>query len=144
MEARGRQKMWAGMGEAGAPPTKKHYYDPKLISINRRSVSYTVPAGRKDACTLLSLQAQKPISYCRNMCGWFGGRGKIIRIDVCQIFIIWQREKSGKPPKSFSEFNNCNSSPILLFCPRNPKSCFSWRIQKDARRKMIEICLFKS
>ena len=35
--------------------------------------------------------------------GW-GGRGKIIRIDVCRVFIIWPREKSGEPPKSFSEF----------------------------------------
>ena len=34
--------------------------------------------------------------------------------------------------------------PILMFCPRNPKAYFSWKIQKDARRKMIEIRLFKS
>ena len=41
------------------------------------------------------------------MFGWFGGlggRGKIIRIDVCRAFIIWPREKSGKPPKTFFEF----------------------------------------
>ena len=36
--------------------------------------------------------------------GRLGGRGKIIRIDVCRVFIIWPREKSGKPPKSFFEF----------------------------------------
>ena len=35
--------------------------------------------------------------------GW-GGRGKIIRIDACRVFIIWPRENSGKPPKSFFEF----------------------------------------
>ena len=38
---------------------------------------------------------------------WFGevgGRGKIIRIEVCRVFIIWPRENSGKPPKSFFEF----------------------------------------
>ena len=33
--------------------------------------------------------------------------------------------------------------PAILFCPRSPKSDFSWKIQKDARRKMIEIRLFK-
>ena len=36
--------------------------------------------------------------------GRLGGRGKIIRIDVCRVFIIWPGEKSGKPPKSFFEF----------------------------------------
>ena len=41
------------------------------------------------------------------MFGWFGevgGTREIIRIDVCRVFIIWPREKSGKPPKSFFEF----------------------------------------
>ena len=36
-----------------------------------------------------------------------------------------------------------NSSPILLFCPRNPKSSF-FENKKDARRKMIEIRQNKS
>ena len=86
------------------------------------------------------------------MFGWFGevffggGRGKVIRIDVCGVFIIWPREKSGKPQNKimFLVFNTCKSSPILLFCPRNPKPDFSLEIQKDARRKMNEICLSKS
>ena len=41
---------------------------------------------------------------CLDGLGRLGGRGKIIRIDVCRVFIIWPREKSGKPPKSFFEF----------------------------------------
>ena len=36
--------------------------------------------------------------------GRLGGRGQIIRIDVCRVFIIWPREKSGTPPKSCFEF----------------------------------------
>ena len=41
------------------------------------------------------------------MFGWsgeVGGRGKIIRVGVCGVWIIWPREKPGKPPKSFFEF----------------------------------------
>ena len=41
------------------------------------------------------------------MFGWFGGLGgreQIIRIDVCRVFVIWPKEKSGKPPKSCLEF----------------------------------------
>ena len=36
--------------------------------------------------------------------GAWGDAAKIIRVDVGGVFIIWPREKSGKPPKSFSEF----------------------------------------
>ena len=55
------------------------------------------------------------------MFGWFGevgGRGKIIRIDVCRVFIIWPREKSGKPPKSFFEFLTLvNRHRFFFFVP---------------------------
>ena len=57
---------------------------------------------------LTDLSSQKtdfPIVVpCLDGLGRLGGRGKIIRIDVCRVFIIWPREKSGKPPKSFFEF----------------------------------------
>ena len=42
------------------------------------------------------------------MFGWFGEvggtRANHTRRCVCRVFIIWPREKSGKPPKSFFEF----------------------------------------
>ena len=47
--------------------------------------------------------------------GRLGGRGKIIRIDVCRVFMIWSREKSGKPQKSFVEFLTLLTRHRFLF-----------------------------
>ena len=51
-------------------------------------------------------------------------------------FELFGREKSQENhQKHFLVFNTSNSSPILLFCPRNPKS-FLFENTKDAHRKM--------
>ena len=87
-------------------------------------------------------------TYCCNMFGWFGEVGGTRKNHthrcVSSFYYLAERKVRKTTKIIFRVFNTCNSSPILLFCPRNPKSYFSWKIQKDARRKMIEICLFKS
>ena len=61
------------------------------------------------------------------MFGWFGEVGgdaaKIIRIDVCRVFIIWPREKSGKPQKSFFEFLTLvTRHRFFFFVPETPNT----------------------
>ena len=75
--------------------------------------------------------------------GW--GASEKFAASMCFEFFIFRQEKRQKTTKIiFRLFNTCNSSPILLFCPGNPKSHFSWKIKKDARREMIEIRQIKS
>ena len=52
------------------------------------TIFVTVPAVPKDACTLLSLQAKKPKNLLLKHVwrAWgLGGRGKFIRVDVCEV-----------------------------------------------------------
>ena len=73
------------------------------------------------------------------------GASEKFAASMCFEFFIFRQEKRQKITKIiFRLLKSCNLSPIRLFCPRNPKSHFSWKIQKDARRKMIEIRQIKS
>ena len=56
--------------------------------------------------------------------GGLGGRGKIIRIDVCRVFIIWPIEKPGKPPKSFFEFLALLTRHRFFFFDPETLNCF--------------------
>ena len=51
-----------------------------------------------------SQATQAIVETCLDGLGRLGGRAKIIRVGVCEVWIIWPREKPGKPPKSFFEF----------------------------------------
>ena len=79
-------------------------------------------------------------TYCCNMFGWFGevgGRRKNHTHRCATSFFVAHRWKVRKTTKIiFRLFNTCNSSPILLFCPRNPGSIFLLEIQKDAHRNL--------
>ena len=68
-------------------------------------------------------------TYCCNMSVWmvWGGWGDAEKsyASMCVEFLLFGREKSqGNHQNYFRVFNTCNSSPILLFCPRNPKYFF--------------------
>ena len=41
------------------------------------------------------------VETCLAGLGSVGGRGKIIRVGVCEVWVIWSQEKLGKPPKPF-------------------------------------------
>ena len=56
------------------------------------------------------------------VCGGWGDAEKSYA-SMCVEFLLFGREKS-QENNIFRVFNTCNSSPILLFCPRNPKFCF--------------------
>ena len=74
------------------------------------------------------------------MFGWFrevGGTRKNHTHRCASSFYYLAERKVRKTTKiMFRAFNTSNSSPILLFCPRTPKSFFFLKIQKDAHRKM--------
>ena len=108
----------------------------------------TVPAVRKDETLRSTSQVKNLFSYCRNMFGWFGevGGHRKNSLHRCALSFSYLTNRNVNKTINiiFRFFNTCNSSPILLFCPRNLKSDFSWKIKKDARRKMIEIRQIKS
>ena len=101
------------------------------------------PGGTKRRMTLPHptppLRSKNLFSYCRNMFGWFGGVGGRRKNDThrcaSSFYYLAERKVRKTTNNIFRVFNTCNSSPILLFCPRNPRSIFL-RIQKDAHRKM--------
>ena len=73
------------------------------------------------------------------MFGWFGEVGGTRKNHthrcVSSFYYLAERKVRKTTKIIFRVFNTSNSSPILLFCPRNPKSIFL-KIQKDAHRKM--------
>ena len=76
--------------------------------------------------------------------GW-GDAEKIIRIDVCRVFIIWPREKSGKAQTSFFEFLTLlTRHRFFFFVPEIPNLLFFWKYKKTRTGKWIEIRAFKS
>ena len=74
------------------------------------------------------LRSKNLFSYCRSMFGWFGevGGHRKISLHRCALSFSYLTNRNvDKTTKViFRIFNTCNSSPILLFCPRNPESIF--------------------
>ena len=64
-------------------------------------------------------------TYCCNMFGWFGEVGGTRKNHthrcVSSFYYLAERKVRKTTKIIFRVFNTCNSSPILLFCPRNPK-----------------------
>ena len=62
------------------------------------------------------------------MFGWFGEVGGTRKNHthrcVSSFYYLVERKVRNITKISFRVFNTCSSSPILLFCPRNPKSFF--------------------
>ena len=94
----------------------------------------TVPAVRKDACTLLSLQANKPknllMEHVWRAWGAWGDAEKSYA-SMSVKFELFGREKSQENHRNmFRVFSTSNSSPILLFCPQKPKFDFLGKYKK--------------
>ena len=108
----------------------------------------TVPAVRKDETQVRPLRSKNLFSYCRNMFGWFGrlgGGGTIIRIDVRRVFSSHIDEKSGKPPKSFSDFLTLViRHRFFFFVPETLHPFFCWKYKKTRTGIWIEIRAVKS
>ena len=96
----------------------------------------TVPAVRKDACTLLSLQAKKPKNLLLKhvWMAWEGwGDAEKSYAPMSVKFELFGHEKSHENHKNNVRVcNTSNSSPILLFVPRNLKSYFSENTKRRA------------
>ena len=62
----------------------------------KRRMTPPHPSGQK---------ANKPIfDTCLEGLGSLGGSAKIIRVGLCEVWIIWPRGKPGKPQQPFSSF----------------------------------------
>ena len=87
-------------------------------------------------------------TYCCNMFGWFGEVGGTRNNHTHRC--LWSlnylaKRKVRKTTKIiFRVFNTSNSSPILLFCPINPKSCLFFKYKKTRTGNLIEIRAIKS
>ena len=88
------------------------------MTLNRNPKDTTVPAVRKDACTLLSLQAKKPKNlFLKHVWMAWGGWGDAEKsyASMSVEFELFGREKSQENHQNyFRVFNTCNSSPILF------------------------------
>ena len=74
------------------------------------------------------LRSKNLFSYCRSMFGWFwevGGHRKN-SLHRCALSFSYLAKRNVKQTTNIISrlFNTCNSSPILLFCHRNPESIF--------------------
>ena len=113
-----------GCGGGGSPP----HEEANGPGGTKRRMHLTVPSGQKPKNLLLK--------HVWMVLGSGGEAGKSYE-SVCVKFEIFGHENSQENHKNhFRVFNTSNSSPILLFCPRNPKSFLFFEIQKDVRRKM--------
>ena len=97
------------------------------------------PGGTKRRMTPPHPSTQKPknllLEHVWRAWGVWGDAGKSYE-SVCVKFELFGHEESKEHNSNYVRvFNISNSSPILLFCPRNPKSFFG-EIQKDAHRNM--------
>ena len=74
------------------------------------------------------LRSKNLFSYCRSMFGWFGELGghRKKSLHRCALSFSYLAKRNDKKTTEiiFRVFNTCTSSPILLFCPRNPESIF--------------------
>ena len=100
--------------------------------------SNTVPAVRKDACTLLSLQAKKPKNLLLEHV-WFGGLGEVggtleNHTHRCLWSLNYLAERKVRKTATiiFRVFNTSNSSPILLFL--SPETLDSIFLENTKRR----------
>ena len=82
------------------------------------------------------------------MFGWFGEVGGTrenhTRRCLWSLNYLAERKARKTTKIIFRVFNTSNSSPIFLFCPRNPKSHFFWKYKKTRTGKLIEIRQVKS
>ena len=99
------------------------------------------PGGTKRRMTLPHLtpplRSKNLFSYCRTMFGWFGEVGGTRKNHThrCLWSLNYLAERKVRKTTNFRVFNTSNSSPIIVFRPRNPK-IFAGELKKDAHRKM--------
>ena len=99
----------------------------------------TVPAVRKGPKNMKT--------YCWNMFGWLGEVGGTrknhTRRCLWSLNYLAERKASKTTKIIFLVFNISNSSPIFLFCPRNPESDFLGKYKKTRARKWSRSVLSK-
>ena len=107
----------------------------------------TVLAVPKDAWPHPTLQAKNLKTYFWNMFGGFEGlegtRKNHTNRSVWSLNYLAKRKTRKTTKIIFRVFNTSNSSPILSFCPRNPKSYFCWKYKKTRARKWSRSVLSK-
>ena len=108
----------------------------------------TVPAVWKNAWPHPILQAKNLKTYFWNMFGGFEGlegtRKNHTSRSVWSLNYLATRKARKTTKRIFLVFNTSNSSPILLFCPRNSKYYVFGKYKKTRAWKWIEIRLVKS